>query len=186
MLKLENIAEIAGALLSGQVGVLPTDTIYGLAAAASDKKAVARIYELKNREEKPGTIVAASIDQLVSLGIDKKDIDLAYKYWPGAVSVVLPDDGPDYLDLGGGSLAVRIPDSELLLKLLVLTGPLVTSSANLTRQPASNTVQEAWQYFGDKVDFYVEGGNLSGSQPSTVIRIDKNDIQVLRQGKVKI
>lgn len=186
MRKLSDIKEIADLLLEGKVGVLPTDTIYGLVAVTSDRSAVHKIYELKNREEKPGTIVAASVGQLENLGIKRSDIEHAQKYWPGAVSVVLPDDGPDYLDLDGGTLAVRIPNNQFLLEVLAQTGPLVTSSANLTRQPVANNLDEAYGYFGDQVDFYVDGGDLSAAKPSTIVKIVDDNVEIIRQGAVEI
>lgn len=125
--------EIARSLLNQAsiTGVIPTDTVYGVVARAADKVAVARLYELKRREHKPGTLIAASIDQLVELGVKRRYLQPVAQFWPGAVSVVIPC-GPDleYLHQGVQSLAMRIPDDEQLRSLLEKTGPLITSSAN--------------------------------------------------------
>lgn len=115
----------------GAVGILPTDTVYGLVARASDQSAVARLYRLKHREHKPGTIIAASIDQLVELGLKYRYLKAVEQFWPGAVSVIIPC-GPDldYLHQGLQGLAVRITAHDNLRELLQQTGALLTSSAN--------------------------------------------------------
>lgn len=174
-------------LKPGTVGVLPTDTVYGLVARAADQTAVERLYQLKSRENKPGTLIAANIDQLVELGIKRRYLTAVSQYWPGAVSVVVPCE-PDlsYLHQSKYSLAVRIPDHVELQHLLGQTGPLITSSANDPGEPTAVTVAEAQAYFGNQVDFYVDGGDLSHHQPSTVIRIVDDAIEVLRPGAVNI
>jgi L-threonylcarbamoyladenylate synthase len=174
-------------LQDGAVGVLPTDTVYGLACSAANQEAVQRLYSLKNREKKPGTIIAASIEQLVELGIKARYLKAVEQFWPNPISIIIPTgfDLP-YLHLGKQSLAIRIPNSKELLKLLEKTGPLLTTSANHPGEPEATTVNEAQQYFADLIDFYVDDGDLSGRKPSTVIRIIDDVVDVLRQGAVKI
>ncbi|HSX37060.1 MAG TPA: L-threonylcarbamoyladenylate synthase [Patescibacteria group bacterium] len=173
--------------LPGAVGVIPTDTVYGLAARASDEAAVKRLYELKGRDGKPGTLIAASIDQLEALGLKHRYLKAVEQFWPGAVSIIIPcGQELTYLHQGKYSLAVRIPDSPKLQKLLEQTGPLLTSSANKTSEPPATTTAQAKNIFGNQVDFYVDGGDLSQRQPSTVIRIVDDAIEVLRPGAVKI
>jgi L-threonylcarbamoyladenylate synthase len=171
----------------GAVGVLPTDTVYGLVARAADPVAVKRLYDLKLREGKPGTIIAASIEQLEALGLKRRYLKAVEQFWPGAVSVIIPC-GPEleYLHEGKNSLAVRIPDDGNLRKLLARTGALLTSSANHPGKPVAMTVEEARKYFDDKVDFYEDGGDLSDRQPSTIIRIVDDAIEIVREGAVKI
>ena len=168
------------------VGVMPTDTVYGIVARASDRDAVTRLYWLKHREHKPGTLIAASIDQLVELGFKRRYLQAVERFWPGAVSVVVPCPELEYLHQGVQSLAVRIPTGESLRKLLEQTGPLLTSSANQPGEPPANTVAEAQKYFGNAVDFYEDGGDLSGKESSTVIRMVDDAVEVLREGAVKI
>ena len=178
--------DAARALLKpGSVGVLPTDTVYGLVARAEDKEAVSRAYNLKNREAKPAPIIAANIDQLVSLGLKRRYLKPVEQYWPGPISVIIPHH-LDYLSQGLGAQPVRIPDNKELHGLLLKTGPLLATSANLPNQPTSTTVSQAKDYFGDTVDFYVDGSDLSSNKPSTIIRIIDDAIEVLRAGAVKI
>ncbi len=172
----------------GAVGVIPTDTVYGIVARADDKSAVDRLYKLKKREDKPGTIIAANIEQLEKLGLKHRYLKAVEQFWPGAVSIIIPTTDPElaYLHRGKMSLAVRIPDDTKLQKLLQQTGPLVTSSANPPGEPTADTIQQAKAYFGNQVDFYIDGGDLSQREPSTIIRIIDDAIEVLRPGAVKI
>lgn len=185
MLRLSD-QKLTDALNAGAVGVIPTDTIYGLACRAANKKAVARIYSLKSRERKPGTLIASSTDQLVDLGVPARYLKAVAHYWPGSISIILPVTPElNYIDSGLG-LAIRIPSDESLVNLLEKTGPLLTSSANHPGKPPANVVEEAEKYFGDRVDFYVDGGDLSGRPPSTIIKVVDDEVVVIRQGAVKI
>lgn len=172
----------------GAIGVIPTDTVYGVVARAADEAAVARLYRLKNRDDKPGTLIAADIKQFEEIGLKHRYVKAVEQFWPGAVSVVIPAADPalKYLHRGKMSLAVRVPKDKELLALLRKTGPLLTSSANHPGEPVAATLKEAEKYFGGNVDFYVNGGDLSHNQPSTVIRIIDDAIEVLRAGAVKI
>jgi L-threonylcarbamoyladenylate synthase len=169
------------------IGVIPTDTVYGVVARAVDPEAVNRLYELKKRENKPGTVVAASIDQLVELGIKYRYLKAVEQFWPGSVSVVIPSGIElQYLHQGKNSLAVRIPGDKKMQALLERTGPLLTSSANQPGAAPASTIKQARAYFGNAVDFYEDGGDLSERLPSTVLRIVDDAIEVLRQGAVAI
>lgn len=183
----KTIDEAIEILKAGGAGVMPTDTVYGLVARAADEQAVRRLYSLKYREHKPGTIVAASIEQLVNLGIKRRYLTAVEQWWPNPLSVIIPTgETLAYLHQGLDSLAIRIPNDEALQAILAKTGPLLTSSANQPGEPTANTVNDAYVYFGDMVDFYVDGGNLSGHAPSTVVRVVDDAIEVLRQGAVNI
>lgn len=173
-------------LKSGSVGVMPTDTVYGIVARAEDEQAVARLYQAKHRERKPGTLIAASTDQLESLGVPSNDIARVEQWWPGALSAVLPVEGRVYLHQGLGDLAMRVVADPAIRAVLETTGPLITSSANQPGEPGATTVQEAINYFGDAVDFYVDGGDLSGKAPSTIVRPSIKGIEILRQGSIRI
>ncbi len=183
----ENIARI---LKNGGVGVLATDTLYGLVASASDEKAVKRIYTLKKRDPKKALIVLVSnAGDLKIFGIDvKKYQNDLKKFWPGKVSIIFPLKGDkfEYLHKGQKSIAFRVPDKKDLLELLEKTGPLVAPSANKEGESPAKNIKEAKKYFGDKIDFYVDEGELD-SLPSTLISFDKKgNITTQREGFVKI
>lgn len=179
--------ELLKLLASGAVGVLPTDTVYGLVAVASNPTAVARLYELKHRENKPGTIIAARLQQLIDLGLRARYIKAVEQYWPNPLSVVVPcGEELTYLHQGKYSLAVRIPADKQIQSALSQTGALLTSSANMPGQPVATNLAEAQKYFGDTIDFYVDGGSVIDHAPSTVIRVVDDAIEVLRTGAVTI
>jgi len=178
--------EIRDLLMAGAVGVMPSDTIYGVMCRAADESATDRLYKLKSREHKPGTVIAANIDQLIALGIKARYLKAVEQFWPGKVSVEIPNQVV-YLNQGTGRQAFRLVDGPIeLIKVLNQTGPLLTSSANHPGEPPANTIAEAQNYFGDTADFYVDGGDLSGREPSTVIRIVDDAIEVIRRGAVTI
>jgi L-threonylcarbamoyladenylate synthase len=175
------------ALRAGAVGVIPTDTIYGLVCSAADQAAVARLYGLKNRIQKLGTLIGSSPEQFVALGLKARYLKAVEQYWPGPISIIIPC-GPElqYLHLGKFGLALRIPAVPEIRKLLEQTGALLTTSANAPGQPPATTIEEARTYFGDRVDFYIDGGDLSANAPSTIIRVIDDAIEVVREGAVKI
>lgn len=174
--------------VTGAIGIIPTDTVYGVVARAQDVDAVARLYKLKHRQNKPGTLIAATRQQLEELGLKHRYLVAVEQFWPGPVSVVIPAVNTElaYLHQGKMTLAVRIPNHPELLQLLQKTGPLITSSANPPGEPTSVSLAEARAYFGEAVDFYVDGGDLSSHQSSTIIRVIDDAIEVLRQGAATI
>ncbi|MGH7195944.1 MAG: L-threonylcarbamoyladenylate synthase [Candidatus Saccharimonadales bacterium] len=171
----------------GAVGVLPTDTVYGLVAKADNLPAVKNLYKLKSRADKPGTIIAASIDQLVDLGIKRRYLTAVSQFWPGAVSVILPvGEQLHYLSQNLPTLAMRLPAGAKINQLLEKTGPLLTTSANLPGQPPAENIAQAKNYFGARLDFYADGGDLAGRQNSTIIRIIDDAVEIVRAGAAKI
>ena len=174
-------------LESGSVVVMPTDTVYGLACSASDKTAVERFYKLKDRTDKPGTIIAANVEQLVELGLKRRYIKPVEHLWPNPISVIIPSEPQHrYLDLGAGTLAVRVVAEPEIRQVLEKTGPLLTSSANQPGEKPATNIDEARKYFGDKVDEYFDGGDLSNRKPSTIVRVVDDAVEVLRQGSVEV
>ena len=179
--------ELIRIINNGAIGVLATDTVYGLVAQASSHSALERFYSAKPRHYEPGTIIGASIEQFLKIGFSLTSLQIAAQYWPGAVSVVLDaQDVANSLKHHRDSLAVRIPEPIELQALLTSTGPLMTTSANAPGEPTAHTTDEAKDYFGDTVDFYVDSGPID-NPPSTILGIDSNHkITVFRQGSVPI
>lgn len=176
------LEEVISLLKAGSVGVIPTDTVYGVVALLSDETAVRRIYSVKGHGDNRavGTILIGDTQQLetvTSPGL----VATAAQHWPGAVSVILPvGDRYKYAHRGLNSLAFRLPAAEELRDFLLSTGPLATSSANKSGMPVATTIEEAVQYFGDSVDFYVDGGDLSGRVASKIIKITEAGDQIIR------
>ena len=173
-------------IMQGKVGVLPTDTLYGLVARAHNKQAVEHMYALKHREKKPGTTIAATAEQLVELGIEPTVVAQVAQYWPAPLSIVLPlGESLQHLHQGVQESPFRVVADENLHLLLEQTGPLVTSSANLPGEPPAQNLAEAQAYFGERVDFYVDGGDVGEREPSTIARLTSDGLQILRSGAAK-
>lgn len=177
-------------LKQGQVGVLATDTIYGLVGSALIEGAVEKIYQLRQRNpHKPMITLISSINDLNHFNINpepeiKKFLE---EIWPNPVSVILPcpEEKFSYLHRGTKSLAFRLPKKKSLIELIKETGPLVAPSANLEGMKEAETIEEAKKYFGERAAFYVDEGRLS-SPPSTLIKIEDKKIILLREGAYKL
>lgn len=177
-------------LKQGGVGVIPTDTIYGVVGSAMNTAVVERIYLLRERTPgKPMIILISEITdlRLFGIGISEKLALFLGKIWPGKVGVVLscPGEKFEYLHRGTQSLAFRVPDRKDLRSLLRKSGPLVAPSANPEGKTPASDIAQAKSYFGSQVDFYIEGGKIA-SPPSTLIKIEGDRVTVLRPGAVEI
>lgn len=173
-------------LKNGGVGVIPTDTLYGLVGSAYSPKAVERIYELRQRDkDKPCIILISSIDDLEKFGVHLTLPlrDRLEKFWPGKVSIVFPvaNEKFSYLHRGGKSLAFRFPNDKDLIAILKETGPLVAPSANIQSFSPAKTIEDAERYFSTKVDFYQDGGEM-GSLPSKLISFGENGEEIILRG----
>ncbi len=177
--------EIRRVLRGGGVAVMPTDTIYGIVGNALNEATVLRIYDIKKRApEKPFIILIGAISELekfsIYLSLEQKEILL--KYWPGPVSIILDCALEDfsYLHRGVKSLAFRLPASSSLQALLMEVGPLTAPSANPEGGAPAEDTEQAKNYFGDEVDYYMDIGKLTG-KPSKLIKLNKdNSLNILR------
>ncbi|KKQ50924.1 MAG: Sua5/YciO/YrdC/YwlC family protein [Parcubacteria group bacterium GW2011_GWD2_38_11] len=182
---------IAPILKVGGVGVVPTDTLYGVVGSALNKKTVERVYVLRKRDlKKPMIVLISSLNDLKKFGIvlsasQKKTLD---EVWPAKVSVVFECKLKkwEHLHRGQKTLAFRFPADKELVSLLKKVGPLVAPSANLAGKKPAETYVEAKKYFGEDVDFYVDCGKLK-SKPSTLVEFGKDGkLKILREGAVRI
>lgn len=180
---------------NGGVGVLPTDTLYGLVGSALNEKAVERIYKIKNRSEgKPFIILISKIRDLRQLKIELDDRTEKFlkKVWPNPISVVLPlsqdidfNNSIEYLHRNTDTLAFRMPKPRWIRKLIKKTGPLAAPSANPEGLAPAENIEQAKAYFGEEVDFYIDGGELKG-EPSTIVKLNEQGVEIRRQGTIKI
>lgn len=187
---------ISNILERGGVAIIPTDTLYGIVAKAFSKKAVERVYEVKGRDTgKPCIVLIASFDDLKLFGYGKllhPDGDY-YRFlshvWPDKVSIVLPCKTLKlkYLHRGTDGIAFRMvgPKNSSLYKLIKKVGPLVAPSANPQGLAPAHTITQAYDYFKDTVDGYIDGG-VRDTAPSTLVSLLGSKPKVLRQGSVDI
>lgn len=178
-------------LKNGGVGVIPTDTIYGIVGSALNKETVERIYKLRKRNpSKPFIILIGSLEDLgkFDIKLTDKQKEFLKNNWPNSLSVVLEcsEQKWEYLHRGTNSLAFRMPKDEKLLDLLKKVGPLVAPSANWEGEKPAESIEEARKYFAEDVDFYEDGGIIDSS-PSTLISLKENgSFILLREGLYKL
>jgi L-threonylcarbamoyladenylate synthase len=187
----KEITKGVAVIRKGGIGVVPTDTMYGVVGSALMPKTVERIYAVrKRRPDKPFIILISGMEDLRQFGvaITKENESFLKGVWPGKVSVILPCDEEryDYLHRGTRTLAFRLPKSAWLRRFIKQTGPLVAPSANPERMQPAETVREAKAYFGNAVDLYLSAGRRLKGVPSTVVLYEKGRIRITRQGSVKI
>jgi L-threonylcarbamoyladenylate synthase len=177
-------------LLEGGVVAFPTDTLYGLAAAASNDRAVKRLFEVKSRPpDRALPILIESIDdaEVVATDIPSGARILMAAFWPGGLTLVLRRH-PRFRSLalvGGETVAVRVPDHPVALELLRrLREPMTGTSANLSGLPGPRTAEEVHRQLGHRVDLIVDGGPCPGGIESTVIDCTVDPPRLLREGAV--
>lgn len=183
------------AISRGDLIVLPTDTVYGVAADAFDSKAVAKLLAAKGRDRtSPPPVLVASVEAAAALAaqVPAPIVALAEKFWPGPLTIVLDAQPALDWDLGdaGGTVAIRIPDHPVTLEILSETGPLAVSSANQHGKPPATTADEANAMLGDSVAVILDSGASSADGlASTIIDATGVDerggaIRVLRAGAI--
>ena len=185
----QDIATLKSLIAAGKLLVVPTDTVYGIAADPFSVSAVDRLLTAKGRgRDFPSPVLVSSISQAAALVPEIPPLARAFmeKFWPGALTVVLPARKDLPLDLGvtGGTVAVRQPDQSDLLQLLQENGPLAVTSANLHGLPPAQTVTQAQEYFENKVAEYLDAGRSQIGEPSTIVKVEEAEYSVLRSGAI--
>jgi len=166
------LREIAEVIAQGGVVLLPTDTIYGLHASASDEQAVARIAAMKGRsDEKPFIVLAASIADVRALGAVVPEV--LNDIWPAPLTAILRR--------GDGTVAVRIPTFEWLRSLLAMTGPIVSTSANRSGEAAVSSPDDLARDLRNQLDGLLDLGRREG-KPSSIVDFTASEPQLVREG----
>jgi len=167
-------------LKRGLLVIVPTDTVYGLAADPHAPEAVERLYLAKGRDtSKPIALLADGIAAAEEYGAAFGDVErrLAEKFWPGPLTMVL--------SVGDGFEGFRVPGHEVTLSLLrMFGGPLRVTSANRSHEPPKATADEAALTLGSYVDLVLDAGSTPGTQPSTVSKVVNDEIEILREGAI--
>jgi tRNA threonylcarbamoyl adenosine modification protein (Sua5/YciO/YrdC/YwlC family) len=185
----EAVAAAAEALRAGDLVVVPTDTVYGVAADAFRPEATAKIFRAKRRSRAfPLPVLIRGPKQLLGLvtAVPETAERLMAAYWPGPLTIVVATDPNLSWDLGDaqGTVAVRMPLDDVTLEIIRAVGPLAVTSANLSGQPAARDVRMAQQSLQDQVAVYVDGGQRADDIPSTIVDLTRSTPHVLREGVV--
>jgi len=183
------------AIGGSELVVMPTDTVYGVAADAFSPEAVQRLLDAKGRgRQSPPPVLIPGTDTLAALAAEVVEPVriLAEALWPGPITIVLKAQPSLSWDLGetGGTVALRIPNHDLALELLRETGPLAVSSANKSGEPAARDIADARRMLGDSVSIYLDAGEVPGDGAASTI-VDATELtneggalSVLREGAV--
>jgi tRNA threonylcarbamoyl adenosine modification protein (Sua5/YciO/YrdC/YwlC family) len=187
----EGLAAAATSVLSGELVVLPTDTVYGVGADAFSPAAVTRLLAAKGRgREMPPPVLVGSTRAASALVEDLGPWgqQLIDEFWPGGLTIVCRAQRTLNWDLGDakGTVAVRMPQDQVTLDLLRETGPMAVTSANLTGKPAATTAEQAREQLGDAVAIYLDGGPSAGGLASTIVDLTGDVPRLLRQGAISI
>ena len=181
----------AAAIAAGDLVLLPTDTVYGVAADAFTPAAVTGLLAAKNRgRAMPVPVLIGEAATLAGLVLESPPaaVDLATAFWPGGLTLVVEHAPSLAWDLGDaeGTVAVRLPDDDLARDLLRRTGPLAVSSANRSGRPAATTAQEAVEQLGDRAAVVLDGGPRASSAASTIVDCTGPTPRVLRVGAIPV
>ena len=179
-------------LLRNEVVAIPTETVYGLAGNALSEIAVSKIFEAKNRPHFDPLIVHVSEVSEVSNYVEEIPelaFNLMEHFWPGALTVLLPKKTciPDLTTSGLKEVGIRIPNHPVTLELLrSLPFPLAAPSANPFGYISPTRAQHVSDQLGEKIPYILNGGNCSVGIESTVLRVQLNEIEILRLGGISV
>ncbi|WP_369134544.1 L-threonylcarbamoyladenylate synthase [Modestobacter sp. I12A-02662] len=187
----EGLAAAAAALSRGELALIPTDTVYGVAADAFTPAAVTRLLAAKNRgRSMPVPVLIGEASTLAGLTASVPPVAnrLAEAFWPGGLTLVVEHARTLAWDLGDaeGTVAVRLPDDDVARDLLRRTGPLAVSSANRSGRPAATTAAEAQYQLGEHAAVVLDGGPRVDSRPSTIVDCTAPTPRVLRIGAIDV
>lgn len=179
------IRKLADVIRRNGVVLMPTDTIYGLHALATSEAAIERIASLKEREEaKPFVVLGASMSQFEAIGVEFPDRTrrILEELWPGPLTAVLSLNRTIAASRGAKSLAVRVPDLQWLRELLTLSGPLASTSVNISGGPPISAPEDAPRDMHDRLDAIVNAGRREG-KPSSIVDFTEDEPRLIREGE---
>ena len=185
--KLRYSAEI---IKNGGIVVFPTETVYGIGTNGLDKEAVERLYKIKERPlNKPISLLVSDYEMIekVVKDINELEYKIMKKFFPGPLTIILnkKDIVPDIVTSGGSTVGIRMPEEEITRKLIEYAGvPIAAPSANISGKPSGIDLQEIVKEFGDKVDYYIDGGKSKIGIGSTIVKVENNTIKILREGSI--
>jgi L-threonylcarbamoyladenylate synthase len=177
------------ALRSGDVVVLPTDTVYGVAADAFNPAAIQRVFAAKQRKQDLALpVMVHSPKQLpgIVLAISEEAERVMAAFWPGPLTIVFTTQPALRWDLGvpTGTVAVRMPLDDVMLQVIRDTGPLAVTSANRVGEPAAITAKDAFDSLSDQVSLIVDDGPRGSVARSTIVDLSARSPRILREGAI--
>jgi tRNA threonylcarbamoyl adenosine modification protein (Sua5/YciO/YrdC/YwlC family) len=187
----EGLAAAVAAIGAGQLVVLPTDTVYGIAADAFSPDAVAELLRAKGRgRDMPVPVLIGSERTLdgIATEIPEEARHLVEAFWPGPLTIICRQQPSLRWDIGDsrGTVAVRMPQHPIAIELLQATGPLAVSSANVSGQPPATEVAEALEQLGANVEVYLDDGPTTDAVPSSIVDVTGDFPRLVREGALPL
>lgn len=171
----------------GDVIIFPTDTVYGMGAKIDDYEALERIYEIKQRpKDKRLAVLCASVEDIEKIAyLNDNAYKLINEYMPGGLTIVVRTKEEYRNDYIYDTVAVRIPNHELSLRILKENGPLATSSVNISGSEPLNDYIDIVKKFSDEVTYIFPNAVLSSRVSSTIVDLSKNGCELIREGSIR-
>lgn len=184
-----DIERICNVIENGGLVITPTDTIYGIMADATNEAVIKKVFEVKQRSyNKPLIVLVDSFEMLENYTeeISEKERKIIDKFWPGLVTIIFKKNSKisNLITGGNDTVAIRIPDNKDLLKIISkLNRPVISTSANITGTEVITSIEMLEKDLIDKID-YIEDGGILNNESSTIIKIDDDKVNILREGKI--
>ena len=186
----KELKEVIEVLDNDGLVIFPTETVYGIASKATSLKAVDKLYEAKKRpRDKAINIMVGDGKDISKYAKINSEIEakIIEEFMPGGITLILDkvDDFGEGFTLSNNTIGVRIPNNTIALKILKnISFPLTVPSANISNKPSGTEVNDIIDDFRNTVDIIIDGGKSVDSIPSTIVRVEDNKINILRQGKI--
>lgn len=186
----KKLQEVADIIKQGGIVVFPTETVYGIGTNGLDSKAITQLYEVKQRPlNKPISLLVSSLKMIeaVTENISDMEYKLMEAFFPGPLTIILKKNKvvPDNLTNNADTVGIRMPDNIIARKLIEYANvPIATPSANISGRSSGTNIQDIIKDFGDKVDYYIDGGPSELGIGSTIVKIEDNKPLILREGSI--
>lgn len=177
-------------LKKGNIGIFPTDTVYGIGCDALNINAIKKLYDAKNRNlNKPICILVSSIDMAKKFIKEANSIEekLMRNFWPGSLTIVFNKSNivPDLLTANLNTIGIRIPNNNLCLNIIDnFENPIAMSSANISDNLPDTDLNSLLIDFNNKVNFIINNKEQNNNIASTIVRVENNEIRILREGSI--
>lgn len=184
-----DINKLVKVIKDGGLAIIPTDTVYGIIADATNEEAIKKVFEVKKRPyTKPLIIMISSLEMLTKY-VDKiNDLErkLIKKYWPGRLTILFRKGKlvNNLINNGGDLVGIRLPDNSELIELIEKLGvPLVSTSANISDNDTITSIELLEKELINQIDYIYDGGKIV-ALPSTIVKVNNDKIEFLREGDI--
>lgn len=186
----KKLQEVANIIRQGGIVVFPTETVYGIGTNGLDSKSISKLYHVKQRPlNKPISLLVSSLEMVKAVTENISDIEykLMEAFFPGPLTIILKKNKlvPNNLTNNTDTVGIRLPDNIIARKLIEYANvPIATPSANISGRSSGTNIQDIIKDFGDKVDYYIDGGPSKLGIGSTIVKIEDNKPLIFREGSI--